>query len=74
MHIADVKSAENNILAEVYHTPRVSAADSNALHVRIINQDSKIVIHVTAPDREILEKATREIFGDDTETFLEWCG
>ena len=74
MHIANVKSTENEILAEVYNTPRVTAADSKKVHVRIIERDAKILIHVTAPDPQILEKAAREIFGGDTETFVEWCG
>ncbi len=74
--IANVVSQNHDILAEVYQAPRISASASDEINVRIIEKDSRILIHITAPDPIKLEKAVREILGDDvnSNTFIEWCG
>ena len=74
--IANIVSQNDDILAEVYRTPRVSASASNEISVRIIEKNSRILIHITAPDQIKLKNAVQEILGKDefTNTFIEWCG
>jgi len=74
--IANIVSQNDDILAEVYHAPRISASASNKISVRIIEKKTKILIHITAPDPIKLKNAVQEILGDDanSNTLIEWCG
>lgn len=78
-NIEDKKTLINSIsgakvLVQVYETPKVGVTSDNEVKIRIIKRNNDILIHITAPDAVTLEKALQEIFPDEKDFIIEFCG
>ena len=59
---------------QVYFAPRVGFSAENEIKIRIIKRNNDVLIHVTAPDAAAVKKTVQQLFPDEKDLFIEFCG